>query len=148
MCGRTTSSEVTSKNNRRRFSSFFSLQCQRHRGNLGKAVQFSLRLPVLKPPLRPLGLAYLLDPRDRPSIRSPRPSQLLKEKPRCGFQLLGGFKQEPATHTLFALLVGLNFHWIDPQPGSQLLLGEPAEVSPDCNAFSDLNRQIAVEGGR
>jgi hypothetical protein len=72
---------------------------------------------------------------------------LLKEKPRRGFQLLGGFKQEPAAHTLLALLVSLNFLWVDPQPRSQLLLGESAEVPPDCNAFSDLNRQIAVEGG-
>jgi hypothetical protein len=73
---------------------------------------------------------------------------LLKEKPRRRFQLLGGFKQEPAAHTLLALLVSFNFHWIDPQPDSQLLLGEPTEVPPDRNAFSDLNRQIAVEGGR
>jgi hypothetical protein len=71
----------------------------------------------------------------------------LKEKPRRGFQLLGGFRQEPAAHTLLALLVSLNFLWVDPQPRSQLLLGESAEVPPDCNAFSDLNRQIAVEGG-
>ena len=62
--------------------------------------------------------------------------------------LLGGFKKEPAAHTLLASLVSFNFHWVDPQPGSQLLLGEPAEVPPQCNAFSDLNRQIAIEGGR
>jgi hypothetical protein len=58
-------------------------------------------------------------------------TKLLKEKPRRSFQLLGGFKQEPAAHTLLALLVSLNFPWVDPEPGSQLLLGVPAEVPPD-----------------
>jgi hypothetical protein len=83
----------------------------------------------------------------RAQIAQPH-TKLLKEKPRRGLQLLGGFKQEPARHTLFALLVSLKFHWVDPQPGSELLFGEPAEIPPDCNAFSDLNRQIAVEGRR
>jgi hypothetical protein len=83
----------------------------------------------------------------RAQIAQPH-TKLLKEKPRRSFQLLGGFKQEPVAHTLLALLVSLKLHWVDPQPDSQLLLGESAEVPSDCNAFSDSNRQIAVESGR
>jgi hypothetical protein len=79
---------------------------------------------------------------------APAHIKLLKEKPRRGVQLLGGFKQEPATYMLLALLVSFDLHEVDPQPGSQLLLGEPAEVPPDCNTFSDLGCQIPVEGGR
>jgi hypothetical protein len=37
-------------------------------------------------------------------------AKLLKEKPGRSFQLLGGFEQKPATHTLLALLVSFDFH--------------------------------------
>jgi hypothetical protein len=50
---------------------------------------------------------------DRPPVsatKRPGACKLLKEKSRRGFQLLGGFKQEPPAHTLLALFVSLNFH--------------------------------------
>jgi hypothetical protein len=68
---------------------------------------------------RPLGLAYCAGP----TISS-----------------LQVGKQEPAAHTLLALLVSLNFHRVESQPGSQLLLREPARVPTNGNAFSYLNR--------
>jgi hypothetical protein len=75
--------------------------------------------------------------------------KLLKEKPRRNLQLLSGFKKELAGHTPFALFVSLNFHWVDAQPGSQLLLlGEPTRAPSPRNVFANLCSQRPVEGRR
>src|SRR5271156_1827296 len=83
MRGRTTSSEVTSKNNRRRFSSFFSLQCQRHHGNLGADIQSLPRLLVSEAAAASARLAIVLNPRDRPLMRAQiaqAPHQIIERK--------------------------------------------------------------------
>jgi hypothetical protein len=75
-------------------------------------IQSSLGSLFLKPP-RLLGLAYCDGPtrfaRRESEKNALANAELLKEKPRRRFQLLGGFKQDPAAHTLLALLVSLNF---------------------------------------
>ena len=74
--------------------------------------------------------------------------KLLKEKPRRSLQMLCNFKQEPATEALLTFFVSLNFQGIDAQPGPQLLLGQAAKGASHRNAFTNLNRQIAVKGWR
>jgi hypothetical protein len=76
------------------------------------------------------------------------PQRLLKEKPRRGFQLLGGFEEELTAHTPLALFVSLHVRRIDPQPRAQLLLRKPAEASSHRNASPNPYSRIAVEGGR
>jgi hypothetical protein len=46
-------------------------------------------------------------------------------------------KQAEAAHTLLALLISLKFHWVDPQPGSEPLLGEPAKIPPETVTLID-----------
>ncbi len=63
----------------------------------------------LRPEPMTLGLTW-----GRPYQRQ-RPSSL-KEKTRRSLQLLGGFKQELAAHTLFALFVSRNVRCVDAKP--------------------------------
>ena len=86
-------------------------------------------------------IADLID--DKESLAQ---AKLLKEKPGRGIQLPSGFKQELAAEALFTSLVSLYFPGIDAQPGSQLLLRQPAKAASYRNAFADLCSQIRVEG--
>jgi hypothetical protein len=71
----------------------------------------------------------------------------LKEKPRHRFQLLGGFKQESAARTLLALLVSLNFLWVDPQPGSELCLESPQKFRLTAMHFPILTAKSRSKAG-